>query len=154
MAFPGDFPENQQSPPMYKTLVPESPKIDKRIKARKFSDCLYTTTYFVHHICIGFIAEKPNSLTSNSKISSICIHLSMWFSCKYAKPFVLFITTGLLLQVSKTRLFFLKLQQTWRNVAGIEFTTGLILDASEPSKLGAEEADWKHRAAVVSQYQN
>ena len=39
--FPGDFPVNQQSPPMYKTLVPESPKIDKKIKALKFPNCLY-----------------------------------------------------------------------------------------------------------------
>lgn len=37
--------------------------------------------------------------------------------------------------------FFLKLQQTWKKVPGFEFTVGLILNASEPSKLWAEEAN-------------
>lgn len=126
MAFPGDFPENQQSPPMYKTLVPESPKTDKRIKAHKFSSCLYTT-YFVHHIILVSLQKYwIPQLPIVNKMSSIHMNFSMWFSCKLAKPFV-FLSHWLVIASKQDPAFtffsFLKLQQL-KKVSGFEFAVG------------------------------
>lgn len=85
MAFPDDFPVNQQSPPMYKTLVPESPKIDKRIKAHKFPH--YCA---VDILCIIFaFFHYQNTEFSVPKISPIWINFTTLLSSKVTCNFTL-----------------------------------------------------------------